>query len=146
MFAVVLAALAVPAMAFHSATPVRARSNVMEMKEMSKALPFLAKPAKLDGSMTESNPLKAIAAVGMGPNLQILLGIGILELIAWDTTFSGNSPAGNFGFDPLGFSKGKSAAQIKELELKEIKNGRLAMFAIMGLIVQNLMFDGKPSI
>ena len=34
--------------------------------------------------------------------------------------------------DPLNFSKGKSAEQMKDLELKEIKNGRLAMVAIMG--------------
>lgn len=34
---------------------------------------------------------------------------------------------GAFGFDPLGFSKGKSEAAIKSMQLKEIKNGRLAM-------------------
>ncbi len=34
--------------------------------------------------------------------------------------------------DPLNFGKGKSAEQMKDLELKEIKNGRLAMIAIMG--------------
>lgn len=34
--------------------------------------------------------------------------------------------------DPLNFSKGKSAEQMKDLELKEIKNGRLAMVAMIG--------------
>jgi light-harvesting complex I chlorophyll a/b binding protein 4 len=35
-------------------------------------------------------------------------------------------------FDPLGFSKGN----LKELQTKEIKNGRLAMVAFMGFVLQ----------
>jgi hypothetical protein len=40
----------------------------------------------------------------------------------------------------MGQMKGKSAAQIKDLQLKEIKNGRLAMIAFMGMAFQNLIF------
>ena len=35
-------------------------------------------------------------------------------------------PVGDYGFDPLGQLKGKSAKQVEELKLKEIKNGRCA--------------------
>eukprot|EP00803_Ostreobium_quekettii_P001165 evm.model.scf_1801.4 EVM.evm.TU.scf_1801.4 scf_1801:24369-26356(+) len=38
-------------------------------------------------------------------------------------------------FDPFGFSKGDKA-KLDELKLKEIKNGRLAMFAMLGFYFQ----------
>lgn len=39
-------------------------------------------------------------------------------------------------FDPFGFSKGGDKAKLDELKLKEIKNGRLAMFAMTGFYFQ----------
>jgi Chlorophyll A-B binding protein len=53
---------------------------------------------------------------------------------------------GDLGFDPMGQMKGKSAQQINDLKLKEVKNGRLAMIAIIGMITQNIIFDGKPTL
>lgn len=53
---------------------------------------------------------------------------------------------GDFGFDPMGQLKGKSEKQVNELKLKELKNGRLAMIAIMGMFVQNLAFPGVPTL
>jgi hypothetical protein len=40
---------------------------------------------------------------------------------------------GNFGFDPLGLYP-KDPAKQKEMQLKELKNGRLAMVAIGGMV------------
>lgn len=51
---------------------------------------------------------------------------------------------GYFGFDPLGFSKGKDAAR---MATAEIKNGRLAMLAFSGMITQAaLTGNGFPFI
>ena len=39
----------------------------------------------------QPNPIQAISDVGLGPNLQILSFIGVIELATWQKTFSGNS-------------------------------------------------------
>eukprot|EP00596_Hydrurales_sp_CCMP1899_P009550 CAMPEP_0119042108 /NCGR_PEP_ID=MMETSP1177-20130426/14359_1 /TAXON_ID=2985 /ORGANISM="Ochromonas sp, Strain CCMP1899" /LENGTH=167 /DNA_ID=CAMNT_0007008653 /DNA_START=169 /DNA_END=672 /DNA_ORIENTATION=- len=164
------------------------------MAEKSKALPFLSRPEKLDGSMigdngfdplgisntipslnyaraaelkhgrvamlatvgwvfqqyvhfvsAETDPLKVVTALGYGPNLQILLAIGCVELATWDDTFTSTTP-GDFGFDPMSLLKGKNEKQVNELKLKEIKNGRLAMVAITGMFVQNLAVPGVATL
>merc|ERR1719456_1729811 len=79
------------------------------------------------------NPLAAIAQVGYGVNLQILFGIGIIELINWENTFNGDTTPGDYGFDG-GLLKNKSEKDIATMRLKEIKHGRLAMVAIIGMI------------
>ena len=42
---------------------------------------------------------------------------------------------GDFGFDPAGL-KPTDAAELKEMQTKELNNGRLAMIAIAGMVVQ----------
>ena len=44
---------------------------------------------------------------------------------------------GDFGFDPLGF--GKEPEAFADLQLKEIKNARLAMIAFGGILHQQLI-------
>ena len=48
---------------------------------------------------------------------------------------SGNREPGDFGLDPLGFMKGDAAGAAR-LQKQEIMNGRLAMWAASGLLVQ----------
>lgn len=50
--------------------------------------------------------------------------------------------AGDLGFDPLGL-KPTSLAELKEMQEKEINNGRLAMIAIAGMVGQELVTGHK---
>jgi hypothetical protein len=50
--------------------------------------------------------------------------------------------SGDFGFDPLGL-KPKDAAGFKEMQNKELNNGRLAMLAAAGMIAQELVTGEK---
>ena len=45
--------------------------------------------------------------------------------------------AGDFGFDPLGL-KPTNPKDLKEMQTKEINNGRLAMIAAAGMVAQEL--------
>mmetsp|Transcript_7280 Transcript_7280/g.15119 ORF Transcript_7280/g.15119 Transcript_7280/m.15119 type:complete len:204 (-) Transcript_7280:336-947(-) len=83
-------------------------------------------------------------AVGAGPMLQIVLWIGVLEFwtnkgnVTMETMFlDADRVPGDFGFDPMGLSVGKTQEEKEEMELREIKNGRLAMLAIGGMIHHN---------
>ena len=53
---------------------------------------------------------------------------------------SGMRAPGDFGLDPLGFKKG-DADKFKRLEAQEIANGRLAMWAAAGEIMQGMTTD-----
>lgn len=68
-----------------------------------------------------------------------LILIMIIETISGIATTSGRESGerapGDFGLDPLGFLKGDPAAA-ERLKAQEIANGRLAMWAAAGLIVQ----------
>jgi len=49
---------------------------------------------------------------------------------------------GEFGFDPLGL-KPTDPAELKEIQTKEINNGRLAMLATIGMLSQELVTGQK---
>jgi hypothetical protein len=81
-----------------------------------------------------------------------LLAIGLLELPSiktfnypdplqmWSLEDPNRIP-GDFGFDPLGL-KPKDPRLLKEMQNKELNNGRLAMIAAAGMIAQELV-DGQ---
>jgi len=80
---------------------------------------------------------------GMG---QIFLWISIAETISLVAVMqmlagSGRAP-GDFGFDPLNFMKDKTDEEKKEMQMREIANGRLAMMAFSGVITQAVLTQG----
>jgi len=57
-------------------------------------------------------------------------------------TISVDHTPGDFGFDPLGL-KPTNAAELAEMQTKELNNGRLAMIAIAGMVGQELASGNK---
>jgi hypothetical protein len=82
--------------------------------------------------------------VGASAMLQIVFGMGYLEFVTnngnvtMETMFTDPKRVpGNLGFDPLQMSKDMDPEKRKRMELRELKNGRLAMLAIGGMIHHN---------
>ena len=73
-------------------------------------------------------PLDAIKMVPAGGWLQILFVAGWFECVAYQRQYNeGGRLPGDYGYDPLGFTKregGLDSPQLKSLRVKEIKNGR----------------------
>ncbi|KAM3576410.1 hypothetical protein VYU27_001760 [Nannochloropsis oceanica] len=67
---------------------------------------------------------------------QILIAIGAIE-VAGLAANEGKAP-GDFGFDPLNLAP-KTEDAFNELQLKEIKNGRLAMVSVAGMLIQEAL-------
>jgi light-harvesting complex I chlorophyll a/b binding protein 1 len=81
------------------------------------------------------------ACVASGSMSQLLLWLGAIEVVSFigiDQMLrgSGREP-GDFGFDPLGF--GNDPARLADLRMKELANGRLAMFAFGGVVTQSVL-------
>jgi hypothetical protein len=57
-------------------------------------------------------------------------------------TIKASHEAGDFGFDPLGL-KPKDPVELKKMQTKELNNGRLAMIAIAGMVVQEGVTGAK---
>jgi hypothetical protein len=79
-----------------------------------------------------ATPLDAIAMVPEAGWLQVFFAAGWFECIAYDRQYNqpDNDIPGNYGYDPLGFTKregGWKSKELTSLRMKEIKNGRVAM-------------------
>merc|ERR1719487_1645775 len=83
------------------------------------------------------------AMVDAGSMGFLLLVIGFIEIISmvalYEAANGSGREAGDFAFDPLGFSKNEATK--KDFQLKELKNGRLAMLAFGGIVTQSALFE-----
>jgi len=81
------------------------------------------------------------ACVASGSMSQLLLWIGLLEVVSTISIDqmlrgSGREP-GDYGFDPVGF--GSDPEKLKDLQMKVLATGRLAMFAFSGAVTQSVL-------
>jgi len=104
----------------------------------------------LPGMTAVADSNLAPTVVGASSMCQIVVWMGVLEWwtnkgnVTMETMFEDpDRVPGEFGFDPLGLSSGKSQEQKDAMALQEIKNGRLAMLAIGGMIHHNWI-TGDP--
>jgi len=86
----------------------------------------------------------APTVVGASAMLQIVAWAGAMEWwtnkgnVTMETMFSDpDRVPGDLGFDPMGLGVGLTEEQMNRRKLQELKNGRLAMLAIGGMIHHN---------
>jgi len=104
---------------------------------------FIHLPAE---QFSASSPLEAISKVPLAGHLQIFGLIAGFEMASLSRTYDDSTDAwGKLIQDPSGAKQfaAKSAADKAKAQLQEVKNGRLAMMAIMGMLVQTALF-GHP--
>lgn len=108
---------------------------------------FFTLPMFTDLHVDDSN--MAPSAIGMSGMMQIIFFAGFEEWrtnkgkITMETMFEDpDREPGNLGF-ALERLKGKSEEEVNKLKLQELKNGRLAMLAIGGMIHHNWI-TGEP--
>jgi len=81
--------------------------------------------------ISKAAPLDAIQMVPLAGWLQIFIAAGMFECVAFARQWNQDRPIpGDYGYDPLGFTKrpgGWDSKELTDLRMNEIKNGRLAM-------------------
>jgi len=83
---------------------------------------------------------KSVGPLG-GAMGQLLLFVSLIEILAGVpaanyTMNGGDREPGDFGLDPLGYLTDATPEQKMDLQIKELKNGRLAMLAFSGVVTQ----------
>eukprot|EP00547_Thalassionema_nitzschioides_P004095 CAMPEP_0194210676 /NCGR_PEP_ID=MMETSP0156-20130528/8950_1 /TAXON_ID=33649 /ORGANISM="Thalassionema nitzschioides, Strain L26-B" /LENGTH=198 /DNA_ID=CAMNT_0038938051 /DNA_START=129 /DNA_END=725 /DNA_ORIENTATION=+ len=110
---------------------------------------YLSKSAGVTFSdVSAASPLDALSMVPMAGWVQIFFAAGWFESIAYERQWNQeNDVPGDYGYDPLGFTKkegGLQSEEMKSLRLKEIKNGRVAMMTIAGWVANEAIPGAFP--
>jgi len=87
-------------------------------------------PSILNGGLGQVSPIFWALVLG---------GATFLEVAEFEPLNKDRKIVGDLGFDPAGLYKGMDEEGKKAMELKEIKNGRLAMIAIAGFVAQEAL-------
>ena len=94
----------------------------------------------LFGGKLSSNPLAAIVQVPKLGILQIIAFIGFMEVIGILNSRRPDYEPGNF----LGTSQWETTETWDEYQLRELNNGRLAMFASIGMLTHSYITGMGP--
>jgi len=93
-----------------------------------------------------ATPEEAFNSIPVDGQLQILLFSGIFEIFFYKYTENKDVVAGEYGWDPLNFSKegGFKSPKMTEMRLAELKHGRMAMMAIAGWYANDCIPGALP--
>jgi len=89
-----------------------------------------------------SNPLEAFYQLSPAGWIQIFIFIGIVESFSYENIYYGNKEPGELGFDPLRL--GANPTSLAYYKIAEIKNGRLAMIGVGGIVHQAILTKTGP--
>jgi len=89
---------------------------------------------------TFQSPLMDGLTKALGPEFES--SFGPADRQPWAINLWKDREAGDFGWDPLGF-KPKDPAALRDMQTKELNNGRLAMIGIAGMVMQELATGQK---
>jgi len=101
--------------------------------------------------IAQASPLEAVSMVPEQGWAQIFLVAGWFECIAYQKQWAdagADTIPGDYGYDPLGFTKkegGIAGKDFESLRLKEIKNGRVAMLTIAAWVSNECIPGALPT-
>lgn len=98
--------------------------------------------------IAKAAPLDAVKMVPNAGWLQVFFAAGLFELTAYNRQWTqGRSVPGDYGYDPLGFTKrpgGFDSEELTRMRMMELKNGRVAMMAIAGWVSNEAIPGSLP--